>query len=164
MVKRLIDLTYEEKLRNLGLFSPKKRRIEKFFPEDINTWRMEQRGARCFSVTVLGTVDMNWNTQHSLRKHIFAVRVLEHCHSQLWGCEVSIASDTKKPSGHYPGQLAPGDTAWAAGGLDQVTSGNPFQSQPFCDPAKLRDKRIVFEAKYQCIALRHPNRSSPGQF
>ena len=48
------------------------------------------------------------------------------------GCRVSIHGDIQKPSGHGPGQLPQGVSAWAAG-LDQITSRGVFQPQPLHD-------------------------------
>lgn len=46
-------------------------------------------------------------------------------------CGVSLPEDTKKLSGHEPGQLSEGDPVWAVG-LDWRTSRGSFQPQPFC--------------------------------
>lgn len=48
----------------------------------------------------------------------------------------TLLGDTKKPSGHGPGQLELRGPAWARGlsmGLDQMNFSNPFQPQPFCE-------------------------------
>lgn len=47
-------------------------------------------------------------------------------------CGVSVLGNSQKPSGHGHQQLPLCDTTWA-GGLDEMTSRSPFQSQLFSD-------------------------------
>jgi len=48
------------------------------------------------------------------------------------GCGVPMLGDIQKPSRHGPEQLAIDGLALAEG-LDKMTSGHPFQPQPFWD-------------------------------
>jgi len=54
----------------------------------------------------------------------------ELVHFSLRGCGISIRGDTQKLSGHIPGQ--PSVTSYWSRVLDQMTSKDPFQPQPFC--------------------------------
>lgn len=85
-------------------FSSKKRRTWKFFPEDINTWRKDGKRNQ-----TLCSRDSSKDNGHEEKYRSLP----ECCHNQQWGCEVFIARHSKKSSGHHPGQLALGDTAWA---------------------------------------------------
>jgi len=86
MVRGLEHLSYEEKLRELGLFSPKNRRLR---GDLINTSKYlkgecQEDGARLFSVV---PSDRRRGNRHklrhrklqlSMRKYPFALRVTEH--------------------------------------------------------------------------------------
>lgn len=67
----------------------------------------------------------------STRQHFFTGRVTQHWH-RLPSEVVEFASSEIFKSQHGPGKPAPDDSAWA-GGLDKMTSGGPFLTQPFCD-------------------------------
>lgn len=90
MIKGLKDLSYEERLRVLGLFSPEKRRLS----EDlINVYKSLEGGcrddrARLFSVMHTDRTRSNGHKLKgsfplSIRKQLFTVQVIENWHRLL---------------------------------------------------------------------------------
>jgi len=141
MMRGLDHLSYKEKLRELGLFSLKKRRLT----EDlINAYKYlkagcQEDGARFFSVV---PSDRTRGNKHKLkqrkfhlnmRKHFFTLevdRALEQ--AALRGCGFSFSGDIQNPPGGGPVQPAVGDPA-LAGDLDHMIPRGPFQTLAFCD-------------------------------
>jgi len=88
MIKRLKHLSYEERLRELGLFSLEKRKLRgdlinmhKYLKEECT-----DRGGRLFSVVPSDRTRGNGHKlKHrrfplNIRKHFFTLRVTEHWH------------------------------------------------------------------------------------
>jgi len=120
-MKGLEHLSYEERLRELGLFSLEKRRfggglitVYKYLKGEC-----EDNGARLFSVVPSDRTGGNGHKlKHrrlclNIRKHFFTVRVTGHCHSSPRDVGASLLGDIQKPSGHGPGQPSPDDPAFA---------------------------------------------------
>jgi len=86
-IKRLKHRSYEERLRDLGLFSLEKRRLQGIYKRLKG--RCMEEGARLFSVMLSGRTRGN---EHKLkevkfhlntRQHFFTVRMTEQWHSCL---------------------------------------------------------------------------------
>jgi len=120
MIQGLEHLSYEERLRQLGLFSLEKRKLK----EDLITvytylkeWRKENE-ARLFSVVASARTRGNGHTlKHrrfplNIRKRFFTVRVTEYRHKlprEVVG--VSLFGNIQKLCGHSPRQPALGGPA-----------------------------------------------------
>ena len=151
-MKGLDHLSSEEKLRVLGCFSIENRRLIYTQRRLIclsmytDTWRYKEDRARLFSVVPRVRTR---GSGHKLKHRRFCLnvrRLFFYCEGD-WAlvqvsqkfCGLSILVNTKKPSGHGPGQPAVGGPAWT-GGQDKITSRSPFQPQPFCDSVKTEGK------------------------
>ena len=123
-MRGLEHLSYEERLRELGLFSLKERRLR---GDLINADKdlqggCQEDGARLFSVVPSDGTRGNEHTlkyrklQLDMKKNFFeGDRALEQAAQR--GCGVSFSGDIQNPLGQDPVQPALGEPA-LAGGLD----------------------------------------------
>jgi len=137
MMRGLEHLSYEESLRELGLFSLEKRRLR---GDLVNAYKYlkggcQEDGTRLFSVVPSASRGGNGHKlKHrklhmNMRKNFFPVRVTEHWNRLP---RVSFSGVIQTLPGQGPVQSALGGPA-SAGGWTKMIPRGPFQPLPFCD-------------------------------
>ena len=127
MMRGLEHLSYEKRLRELGLFSLEKWRLRGDLTNASKYLKdgCREDGTRLFSVVPSNSTRGNGHKlkhrkfQLNMRKNFFTLRVMEPWNRQAAqrGCGVSFSGDIQDPPGQGPLQPALGDPA-LAGGLD----------------------------------------------
>ena len=160
MIKGLEHLSYEEGLRELGLFCLEKKRVGGILSKHTSIWR---EGAR-------NTVssDRARNNGQKLKHKRFHQEPHFYCKGDRgWlaqvahrGSRVSILGGIQKLSGCGPGPLALGGPAWAEW-WDKMASRGHFQLQPFCHSVILQRSNFVIMAwSYQTQCDNFPSKAS----
>jgi len=136
MIKWLEHFTYEERLRDLGLFSVEKRRLNEILSSRMDTWLYlsKEDGTRLFSVLPNDRTSCNGHklkhrkSHLSIRKSFFyseSDQTLEQVAQR--GCGVSIIGNSHNLNGHSPEQ--PGLADSALQGLGLQTLEGAFETQ-----------------------------------
>ena len=157
---------YQEGRRELGLFSLAKRRRRGIPSVRANTWskgvKMTDPGSfQWCPVTGPEAPGTHWNKGGSLwtSGNTFSLwgwpRTGTSCPERLW---ILLLEDIQKLSRHGPGQLTLRGHAWT-GGLDQMTSRDPFHPWSFCVSATLSERNSlqwkgIFQATNYAIVHR----------
>ena len=140
MLRGLEHLPYEERLRDLGMFSLDMRRLRGDF---VNTYKYlkggcQYDGTRLFSIVPSDRPRGNGlKLEHRkfylvMRKNFFTVRVPEQRHRLPREAVESLPWKYSKPTWMH--SCAPcSRCACSSRGLDKMISRGPFQPLPFCD-------------------------------
>ena len=141
IIRGLEHLSYEDRLRELDLFSLEKRRLR---GDLVNAYKYrkggyQEDGSRLFSMVPSDRTSGNGQKlKHrkfrlNMRKNFFTLRVMEHLELVAQrGCEFSSSVDIQDLAGQSPVRPAVGDPA-SAGVLDWMIARGPFQPLTFCD-------------------------------
>lgn len=140
MMKQLEHLSYEERLRHLGLFNLENKRLRGILSMCTNTQRggMKTRepgsSQQCplRGQEALGTKQNTGNSPSIRKKSIFF---------SFLGCKISTYGHIQNLSEHGPGQPVLDDLALSR---NQMISSTPFQPQPPCDSVNRDIKHLTF--------------------
>lgn len=135
MFKGLEDLSCEERLREVGMFTLEKKEPGENSSMCINAWKEcgKQRNPGSFSLVFSDRTRGNGKTERGVLAE--DKETLVYCEGN-WALSqiaqrdhgVFILEGTQKPSGQDPGQSALGDPAWAEE-FYQMSPSDSFQNQ-----------------------------------
>jgi len=131
MTGGLARLAYEERLRELGRFSPDKRSFRGILSTPKG--RVQRRLSQVLFSGTQSKDKRQWAQIPLKHKKKLLCWEGDHILEEVAqrGCSISTLGDTQNPTGHGPGQLVVGDPAWSRGvGLDDLRGA--FPPPPFC--------------------------------
>ncbi|KAK4825754.1 hypothetical protein QYF61_002237, partial [Mycteria americana] len=155
MIKELEHLTYEERLRELELFSLEKRRLRGILPCPLAGQEAIGHQLKCTKFRL--------NT----KRFFYCEGGTTLAQAAQRGCGVSISGDIQSPTGHGPGQPALADPDQASGCLKRGIVKMPCHYLSHCKrfgfaPPCYNTAMSAHGSTARCCVLRSPTRHRNG--